>query len=91
MQGTAIGTFTNTQGRFTFSGIPESYCGQTMTILVSVIGYYGTNVQFVLGCDGITQTVDIWLTTGSDALVVTNTEDSGPGSLRQAILELHTL
>jgi len=85
--GTVYGSITNANGSFTFMGISDTYCDQTMTILVSMTGYFGTSVQYIQGCDGVTQTVDIWLTTGSDPLVVNNTEDSGAGSLRQALLD----
>lgn len=84
---TGMGTFTNLSGVYNFSGITDPYCEQVLTLQVSVTGYYGTTVQYYEHCDGGTQTVNIFLIPDRAPIMVTNTEDSGDGSLRQAILD----
>jgi len=83
----SLGTMTNMDGSYTIEGITAPYCDQTLTVQVTAPGYFGTTVQYHEYCDGGTQTVNIWVNTSNDPLIVINTDDSGPGSLRQAILD----
>jgi len=80
---------TNLQGMYSFTGIPGP-CDQILTLQVSLLGYFGTTVQYYDRCLWLTPTVDIHLVTDRAPLMVTNTDDSGPGTLRQAIEDANT-
>ena len=82
-----LSTQTLGNGSYVLMGIGDPYCDQMLTVLASLTGYVTSTVNYYESCEGNNQTINIWMNTGSSPLLVTNTDDSGSGSLRNAIMD----